>query len=151
MSDTLFDKIISGEIPSYKVWEDDKHLAFLTPFPNTPGLTVLIPKKNPGGYVFDIDDEVYAELMKASKKIAKILEKSLNVKRVALVIEGTGVAYTHVKLYPLFGKLADETHIDTTNISFNEEYLGYLTTNEGPKMNDARLLEIQNLIKNTSL
>ena len=51
MSDTLFDKIISGEIPSYKVWEDDKHLAFLTPFPNTPGLTVLIPKKNPGDIV----------------------------------------------------------------------------------------------------
>ena len=44
MSDTIFDKIVRGEMESYKVWEDNKHLAFLTPFPNTPGFTVLIPK-----------------------------------------------------------------------------------------------------------
>lgn len=58
MSDTIFDKIVRGEMHSYKVWEDDSFLAFLTPFPNTPGLTVVIPKHNPGDYIFGLNDEL---------------------------------------------------------------------------------------------
>ena len=51
MSDTIFDKIVRGEIDSYIVWQDDQFMAFLTPFPNTPGMAVVIPKQNPGDYV----------------------------------------------------------------------------------------------------
>lgn len=146
MSDTIFDKIIRGEIQSYVVWEDDKHLAFLTPFPNTPGLTVVIPKTNPGDYVFSMDDQVYTDLMEATKKVAKILEKALGVKRVALVFEGTGVAYVHAKLFPLHGQLASQTDIWSEHTEFTEDYKGFMTTAEGPKMDDARLKEIQNTI-----
>ena len=54
---TLFDKILSGEIKSWKVWEDEHYLAFLTPFPNTPGMTVVIPKENTGDYLFELNDK----------------------------------------------------------------------------------------------
>lgn len=147
MSDTIFDKIIRGEIKSYPVWEDDRFLAFLTPFPNTPGLTILIPKQNLGDYIFEIDDELYSDLLSATKKVAKLLEKALGVKRVALVFEGTGVAYVHAKLYPLYGELASQTDVWSEHTEFVEEYRGWFTTIEGPKMDDARLFEIQEKIK----
>mgnify|MGYP000981297631 FL=1 len=68
MNHTIFDDIVSGNMKSWKVWEDEKFLAFLTPFPNTPGFTVVIPKQNPGDYVFSLDDELYSEMMLAVKK-----------------------------------------------------------------------------------
>lgn len=128
---------------SYKVWEDDNFLAFLTPFPNTPGLTVVIPKHNPGDYIFALDDELYQEFLIATKKVARLLENALGVSRVALVFEGTGVAYVHAKLYPLHGELASQTDVWSDHTEFTEEYLGYFSTVEGPKMDDARLKEIQ--------
>lgn len=142
----LFDRIVSGEIPSYKVWEDDKYLAFLTPFPNTPGFTVVIPKSNPGDYVFDLDDEVVNGLMAAAKKVAKLLEKALGAARVALVFEGTGVAYVHAKLIPLHGKLGGETNVWSHHQEFHPDYIGYLTTTEGPRMSDEELKTIQKKI-----
>lgn len=132
---------------SYKVWEDDKHLAFLTPFPNTPGFTVVIPKTNVGDYVFSIDDTAYTELMQASKTVAKLLEKALGVSRVALVFEGTGVAYVHAKLVPLHGKLASQTNVWGKEKEFVEEYRGWITTLEGPEMDEKQLLEIQAKIR----
>jgi len=148
MSDTIFDKIISGEIDSYKIWESETHLAFLTPFPNTPGAAVVIPKKNIGDNVLDVETSEYSALMVVAKTVANLLEKALGVSRVALVIEGTGVAYAHVKLYPLHGKLADKTDISSDETTFSEDYLGYLTTVEGPPMDVARLREIQEKITN---
>lgn len=147
MKDTVFDKIIRNEIPNYKVWEDDSFLAFLTPFPNTPGMTVVIPKTNPGDYVFDLDNEMYSNLMLATKKVAKILERALGVSRVALVFEGTGVAYVHAKLYPLYGELASRTDVWSEDREFVTEYRGWITTIEGPQMDEARLLEIQQKIQ----
>ena len=74
MNHTIFDDIVSGKMKSWKIWEDEKFLAFLTPFPNTPGFTVVIPKHNPGDYVFSLDDNLYSEMMLAVKKVAGILE-----------------------------------------------------------------------------
>ena len=74
MNHTIFDDIVSGKMKSWKVWEDEKFLAFLTPFPNTPGFTVVIPKQNPGDYVFSLDDNLYSEMMLAVKKVAGILK-----------------------------------------------------------------------------
>lgn len=147
MTDTIFDKIVRKEIESYIVWEDDKYLAFLTPFPNTPGLTVVIPKTNLGDYVFTLSDEAYQGLMLASKEVARLLEKALGVNRVALVFEGTGVAYVHAKLYPLYGELADQTDVWSDHTEFVKEYRGYITTIEGPRMDDTWLKEIQHKIK----
>ena len=74
MNHTIFDDIVTGKMKSWKIWEDEKFLAFLTPFPNTPGFTVMIPKQNPGDYVFSLDDNLYSEMMLAVKKVAGILE-----------------------------------------------------------------------------
>lgn len=147
MSDTIFDKIVSGEIEAYTVWEDDTHMAFLTPFPNTPGFTVVIPKINPGDYAFSLDDDAYTDLLLATKKVANLLQKALDVKRVALVIEGTGVAYVHAKLIPLHGDLAGQTNVWSKHTEFTDEYKGYITTAEGPKMDDELLKSIQEKIK----
>ncbi len=146
MSQTIFDEIISGQRDAYKIWEDDAHLAFLTPFPNTPGFTVLIPKANPGSYVFDLEDRTYLDLMAASKKVAKLLEKALGVPRVALIFEGTGVAYVHAKLVPLHSELAAKTDVWPDHTEFTKEYKGYITTAEGPKMSDEELKAIQQKI-----
>lgn len=144
---TLFDKIVSGEVPSFKVWEDQQYLAFLTPFPSTPGLTVVIPKRNPGDYIFDVNDAGIAGLMVATKKVAKLLEKALGVQRVGLVFEGTGVAYVHAKLYPLHGDLAGQTGVWSKHQEFYPEYVGYFSTVEGPRMSDAELTAIQKKIQ----
>lgn len=144
---TIFDKIVSGDIPARVVWEDEGHMAFLTPFPNTPGFTVLIPKTFQGDYAFSMADEQYVGLMKATKTVANILEKAFNTPRVAIIIEGTGVAYVHVKLVPLHGDLAGQTNVWSHDKEFTEEYRGWLTSAEGPEMDAARLDEIQAKIK----
>ncbi|HEV7454126.1 MAG TPA: HIT family protein [Candidatus Saccharimonadales bacterium] len=143
---TLFDKIVDGSIPSFKVWEDDNYLAFLTPFPNTPGLTVVIPKQNPGDYIFNVSQDTAAGLMQAATKVAKLLEKALGVSRVALVFEGTGVAHVHAKLYPLHGELGGQTGVWSKHVEFYPEYTGYFSTVEGPRMSDEELTTIQHKI-----
>ena len=144
MNRTIFDDIVEGNMKSWKVWEDDKFLAFLTPFPNTPGFTVLIPKQNPGDYLFDLDTELYDELLQATRTVAKLLERAFDTPRVALVFEGTGVAHVHAKLIPLHGELARGIGSPVSHEqAFNKEYLGWLTTADGSKMDDAQLDEIQ--------
>ena len=105
---------------------------------------MVIPKANPGDYIFSVDDELYMEMMVAVKKVAKLLEKAFDTPRVAMIFEGTGVAHVHAKLLPLHGELAKGIGSPVSHEQvFNEKYLGWLTTADGPKMDDARLDEIQ--------
>lgn len=143
---TLFDKIVAGEIPAFKVWEDDAFLAFLTPFGNTPGFTVVIPKKNPGGNYLDVTDEAYSDLLLASKKVAQGLRKAFGLQRVGLVIEGEGVPHLHVKLIPMHEQ-DDTTGSHAAHVEFYETYPGYLTTIEGPRMSDSDLKATQEKIQ----
>lgn len=146
MTDTLFDRIVKKEIPAWIIWEDDKFMAFLTPFPNTPGMSVVIPKLNHGDYIFSLDRSIAKDLLDAAYSVSKILEKALKVKRVAMVVEGTGVPYVHIKLYPLHGNLGAQTDVWTKHQEFYPEYIGYLTTVEGPRMSDDELTKIQQRI-----
>lgn len=147
MAKSLFEKLVSQEIPSWIVWEDNTHIAFLTPFPNTPGVTIVCPKENPGGYIFEVDDKEYLALVSAAKKVAKGLKSALGVERVALIFEGTGVDHIHAKLYPMHGDLAGQTNVWPHHKEFYPEYIGYLSTVEGPKMPDSELDKLQNTIK----
>lgn len=140
---TLFDKIVSGEIPSYKVWEDDSYLAFLTPWPNTPGFTVVVPKRNPGNNYLDVDDEAYVDLLLAAKKVAAQLRKAFGADRIGLVIEGQAVPHLHVKLIPMHGDGVN-AHAEPV---FSGVYQNYLTTAEGPRMSDEELTRIQQKIR----
>jgi diadenosine tetraphosphate (Ap4A) HIT family hydrolase len=147
MPKSLFEKLADNEIPNWKVWEDEQHMAFLTPFPNTPGQTVVAPKKNLGDDAFELSDLEYQQLLLAAKKMVVLLKKSLKVSRVAMVIEGTGVPHVHIKLYPLYGDLARKTNVWSASQTFFPKYLGYLSTIEGPKMADEELTEMQQRIK----
>jgi diadenosine tetraphosphate (Ap4A) HIT family hydrolase len=143
---TIFDEIVDGNIPSRKVWEDEQYLAFLTPFGNTYGATVVIPKQNPGGYVFDADNEAIAGLMAAAKTAAKILEKALGVTRIAAVFEGEAVQHLHVKLYPMHEFDADRSKFPKQS-AFFPVYPGYISTAEGRQMSDETLDEIHRKVQ----
>jgi histidine triad (HIT) family protein len=147
MEETIFDQIVAGKLPSWPVWEDTAHLAFLTPFPNTPGQTIVIPRRNLGSYVFRLTEDQYLALLLATRTVAGILERAFQTPRVAMIFEGTGVAYVHAKLYPLHGALAAQTNVWSGHQEFYPTYLGYLTTAEGPRMPDAELDTLQALIR----
>ena len=97
---TIFTKIINGEIPSYKVAEDDHFLAFLDVNPNAKGHTLCIPKKEVNK-LFDMDDEAYLGLIQFSKKVAVALEKTIPCKRIGMAVIGLEVPHAHVHLIPL--------------------------------------------------
>ena len=97
---SIFTKIVNGEIPSYKIAEDDNYLAFLDVNPNAKGHTLCIPKQEIDK-IFDMDDELYLGLMKFSKKVAIALEQTVPCKRVGMAVVGLEVPHAHVHLIPL--------------------------------------------------
>lgn len=97
---SIFTKIINGEIPAYKVAEDENYLAFLDVNPNAKGHTLCIPKQEIDK-IFDMEEEHYLGLMKFSRKVAKALEKTVPCKRVGVAVIGLEVPHTHVHLIPL--------------------------------------------------
>lgn len=97
---TIFTKIINGEIPCYKIAEDDDFIAFLDINPNTKGHTLCVPKKEVDK-IFDLEDELYLKLMIFSKKIAKALEKAVSCNRVGVAVVGLEVPHVHVHLIPI--------------------------------------------------
>ena len=129
----IFCKIVKGEIPCAKAWEDKDHLAILDINPNTKGMTVVLTKKHYDSYAFDMPDDDYSKLMIASKKVAKMLEKAFNIKRVALVMEGMGVNHVHIKLYPMHGITEKFKETWAAEKEFFEKYPGYISTVLGPK------------------
>lgn len=99
MTDSIFTKIITGEIPSHKVYEDEYTYAFLDIHPVTPGHTLVVPKKQVE-FLWDLDDETYQELMRSVKKIGAHLRETLGVPYVGVQVEGVEVPHTHIKLIP---------------------------------------------------
>ena len=97
---SIFTKIVNGEIPCYKIAEDDNFLAFLDVNPNALGHTLCIPKKEIDK-LFDLDDELYLGLMQFSKKVAIALEKAIPCKRIGMSVVGLEVPHAHVHLIPL--------------------------------------------------
>ncbi|MGB2087189.1 MAG: HIT family protein [Psychroflexus salarius] len=97
---TIFTKIINGEIPAYKIAENEDFLAFLDINPNAEGHTLCIPKKEVNK-LFDLDEDTYLELLKFTKKIAEALRKTINCKRIGMSVVGLEVPHVHVHLIPL--------------------------------------------------
>ncbi len=96
---TIFTKIINGEIPSYKIAEDENFYSFLDINPLVKGHTLVVPKKEVD-YIFDLDDKTTADLNIFAKKIAKALDKAINCKRVGVIVIGTEVPHAHIHLIP---------------------------------------------------
>lgn len=100
MEASIFTKIVNGDIPAYKIAEDDRYLAFLDVFPTTKGHTLVIPKQQID-YIFDLDDDLYLGLMAFAKKVAAAVEKAVPCKRVGVAVVGLEVPHAHVHLIPL--------------------------------------------------
>ncbi|MGM9853705.1 MAG: HIT family protein [Muribaculaceae bacterium] len=97
---TIFSRIAAGEIPSYKVAEDDKYFAFLDINPVAPGHVLVIPKKEES-YIFNLDAETYAGLTMFARRVAKALEKAVPCKRIGVCVIGLEVPHAHIHLVPL--------------------------------------------------
>jgi histidine triad (HIT) family protein len=97
---SIFTKIVNGEIPCYKIAEDENYLAFLDVNPNAKGHTLCIPKQEINK-IFDMEEAHYLGLMKFSRKVAKAIEKSIDCKRIGVAVVGLEVPHVHVHLIPL--------------------------------------------------
>lgn len=138
----IFCMIVEGKIPSIKIWEDDLHIAILDINPNVEGMTLVLTKEHYDSYAFKMKDDEYSNFMIAAKKVSGLLEKGLDVKRVALVMEGLGVDHAHLKLYPIHG--LDEEFRETwakEKIYF-DKYLGYISTQLGPQRTPEELKKV---------
>ncbi len=100
---TIFTRIIKGEIPSYKVAEDDRFYAFLDINPMTKGHTLVIPKlaEPESDYIFDLDDQLLADMMVFAKQVAVGMKKAIDCKRIGVAVLGMEVPHVHIHLIPL--------------------------------------------------
>ena len=118
---SIFSKIISGEIPSFKIYEDDNFLAFLDINPNALGHTLCIPKKEVD-QLFDLDDKNLSELIIFSKKVANAIKKAVVCKRVGMSVIGLEVPHVHVHLIPInnMDDMSFDSKISMTDSQFIE-------------------------------
>ena len=97
---SIFSKIVNGEIPAYKVAEDENYLAFLDIFPVSKGHTLVIPKKEVD-YIFDLEDDLYNGLQSFAKKVAVGLKKAIPCEKVGVLVLGLEVPHAHIHLIPM--------------------------------------------------
>jgi histidine triad (HIT) family protein len=148
--DCIFCKIVAGEAPSHKVWEDDKYIAFLSIFPNTEGATVVIPKEHLPSYAFDLPDSELSGLMLATKKVAKLLDSKLeDVGRTAMVFEGYGVDHVHAKLFPMHGtaEMKEWKNIESNVDKYFDKYEGYVSSHDYERESDEKLATLAKKLK----
>ncbi len=146
--DCIFCKIVRGELPSHKIWEDDKHLAFLSLNPNTEGFTVVITKEHYPSYAFDLADDILCGLTLAAKKVGKLIDSRFDdVGRTGLIYEGFGINHIHAKLFPMHGTKDDQwkQHISGDK-KFFENYEGYIASNDSMPASQDELIETANKI-----
>ncbi len=125
---SIFSKIVSGDIPAFKVAEDENYVAFLDIFPLAKGHVLVIPKKETD-YIFDLDSEEYLGLFSFAKKVAKAMDKIISCQRIGVAVIGLEVPHAHIHLVPLH---------DVSDINFERPKL---------KFPDSEMKEIADLIK----
>ena len=125
---SIFSKIVSGDIPAFKVAEDENYVAFLDIFPLAKGHVLVIPKKETD-YIFDLDYEEYIGLFSFAKKVAKAMDKIIFCERIGVAVIGLEVPHAHIHLVPLH---------DVSDINFERPKL---------KFPDSEMKEIADLIK----
>jgi len=115
---SIFTRIVNGEIPCYKILEDDHYLAFLDIHPINPGHTLVVTKKEID-YIFDVDDELLSGMIIFSKKVAKMIEKAVVCKKVGVIVAGIEVPHCHIHLIP-FNEIPELTFSRSTPVSPEE-------------------------------
>lgn len=149
----IFCQIAEGISPSHIIWEDEKHLSFLSIYPNTPGFTVVIPKSHHSSYAFEQTDLVISELVLAAKNTALLIDRALpNVARTGMILEGYGVDHLHAKLFPMHGTGEDSKFrkISSCVDTFFDKYEGYISSHDSARADDSALSELAAHIKSFS-
>ncbi|MGI6074163.1 MAG: HIT family protein [Fermentimonas sp.] len=114
---TIFSKIIAGDIPSYKIAEDENYYAFLDINPMKKGHTLVVPKKEVN-YIFDLDDDTLSNMMLFAKKVAKAIQKAVSCNRVAIMVLGLEVPHAHIHLIPI--QKEGDANLSNPKLKFTE-------------------------------
>ncbi len=148
MDNCVFCQIVQGQLPGYKIYEDDQHLAFLSIYPNTDGFAVVITKDHFSSYFADNKDEIISNLIIAAKKVAKKIDNAFDdVGRTGLIFEGFGVDHLHLKLFPMHGTKTDNWKQYNSQVDkFFTVYEGYISSHNGPRAQDDYLKKIADKI-----
>lgn len=141
--DCLFCKIVKGEIPSWKIFEDENFLAILDPFPSIEGQIIVIPKKHVAEDIWRMESSIRTEFLDVVNKVVDRIKTVLNVRKVALVFEGEEVPHVHAKLFPMH----DPKGSGKAEKGYYGEYPGFLDTRSGPRMDDKKLDELRERLK----
>lgn len=140
-NDNLFSRIVRGEQQQWRVWEDSEFVAFLTPYPNSPGLTVVVPRKPLSSDIFKLREPDYTALILATYKVARLLEEGMKAPSVALIFEGFEIDYAHAKLIPLLPS-PDGTKPAELQTECFQSYPGYVSSLNGPPADSETLKTI---------
>lgn len=141
MDECIFCKIVRGDAPAHRIWEDEHHLAFLSINPNTVGFSVVIPRRHYPSYAFDLPDDVLSGLVLAAKQVGRLLDAKLaDVGRTGMMFEGFGVDHVHAKLFPMHGtKLAEWRPLSAPLNKFFQRYEGYISSHDYERADDDEL------------
>ncbi len=148
-STCVFCDMVAGRVPCHRIWEDEHHLAFLSSFPNTVGVSVVIPKSHHESYVFRVPEEVVTRLMHAVRQVALILDATFeDTGRCAMAFEGFGVNHLHAKVFPLHGtNIGPWRKLSRPQERFFDEYEGFVSTHDGPPWSTEKLEELASQIR----
>jgi diadenosine tetraphosphate (Ap4A) HIT family hydrolase len=157
---TAEDKCIFCEIAKGKIkplgdgliWEDKNFMAWLSPFPNTQGFAMIIPKKHYASDVLKMEDKALFKFILSAKKVAKLLEDYFkDVGRVGLIMEGTGIDHAHIKLVPMHGtgqmKKGIWKRYNSGKSDYFKKYAGYLSSADGPMADLKKLKKLAEKIR----
>jgi histidine triad (HIT) family protein len=150
MEACIFCNIVKGEAPCHKIWEDEKHLAFLSIFPNTEGFSVVITKRHYPSYAFRLPDDVLKDLVIAVKKVALFLDEKLaDVGRTGMIFEGFGVDHVHAKLFPMHGtaQMKEWRPLNASLDKYFERYEGYISSHDYQRADDQELAVLAKKIR----
>jgi diadenosine tetraphosphate (Ap4A) HIT family hydrolase len=153
MTDCPFCAIAAGRGLCHRIWEDERHLAFLSIFPNTLGFSVVITRRHHPSYAFDLPDEVLADLVLAAKRVGRLLDRRLErVGRTGMILEGFGVDHAHAKLFPMHGTMtADWRPLARPADKYFREYEGYISSHDYRRADDKELAALARKIRDESV
>ncbi len=128
MNECIFCKIISGEVPTPKIYEDDDIVAFLDIHPINKGHTLVIPKKHVPDF-HNLEDELYLSAMKVAKKLATVIDEKLKPKKVGIIIAGWDVPHTHIHVIPMhdYHDITSKRMLESIPVTLSEQELQQVT------------------------
>lgn len=149
MQGCIFCAIVAGEAPCHAIWQDARHLAFLSLHPNTEGFSVVITRRHYPSYAFALPDRVLSGLVLAARRVGLLLDRRLaGVGRTGMILEGFGVDHAHAKLFPMHGTMtSDFRPLARPAEKFFQQYEGYVSSHDYRRADDAALAALARRIR----